>query len=71
MKVEIIIVIIIIIIMIMIMIIIIIDIMIFFTAPPLLFQINLKTFLHVCEDLGLSAWQLFDPQDLQEQDNVM
>lgn len=34
-------------------------------------QINLKTFLHVCEDLGLSAWQLFDPQDLQEQDNVI
>ena len=34
-------------------------------------QINLKKFLHVCEDLGLSAWQLFDPQDLVAQDNVM
>lgn len=34
-------------------------------------QINLKKFLHVCEDLGLSAWQLFDPQDLVAQDNVI
>ena len=34
-------------------------------------QINLKKFLRVCSDLGLSAWQLFDPQDLEAGDNVM
>jgi len=31
----------------------------------------LKKFLSVCADLGLSAWQLFDPQDLEAGDNVM
>lgn len=34
-------------------------------------QINLKKFLRVCSDLGLSAWQLFDPQDLEAGDNVI
>lgn len=37
----------------------------------LCFQINLKKFLSVCADLGLSDWQLFDPQDLEAGDNVM
>lgn len=34
-------------------------------------QINLKKFLSVCADLGLSGWQLFDPQDLETGDNVI
>ncbi|KAL9955018.1 hypothetical protein ACROYT_G042614 [Oculina patagonica] len=34
-------------------------------------QINLKKFLSVCGDLGLSGWQLFDPQDLEAGDNVI
>ncbi|KAM7451397.1 Maguk P55 subfamily member [Porites harrisoni] len=28
-------------------------------------QINLKKFLAVCSELGLSGWQLFDPNDLE------
>lgn len=34
-------------------------------------QINLRKFLSVCEDLGLSAWQLFDPKDLEVGENVI
>lgn len=33
-------------------------------------QIHLEKFLSVCGDLGLIAWQLFDPQDLQVGDVI-
>lgn len=43
----------------------------FFSVSFVFFQINLKKFLAVCSELGLSGWQLFDPNDLEVGGDVM
>ena len=43
----------------------------FFLCLLFFFQINLKKFLAVCSELGLSGWQLFDPNDLEVGGDVM
>lgn len=43
----------------------------FFLSLLFFFQINLKKFLAVCSELGLSGWQLFDPNDLEVGGDVM
>lgn len=43
----------------------------FFLSLLFFFQINLKKFLAVCSDLGLSGWQLFDPNDLEVGGDIM
>ena len=43
----------------------------FFLSLLFLFQVNLKKFLAVCSELGLSGWQLFDPNDLEVGGDVM
>ena len=43
----------------------------FFLSLLFFFQINLKKFLAVCSELGLSGWQLFDPNDLGVGGDVM